>query len=176
VSDSGLSPAGHGDLGRAIRNVWLAYLRGQLLMALIMGLVTWGVSAALGLRFAWLIGLIAGILETVPNFGPILAAAIAAVVAAIWGSGVLDVPNWAFALIVIAAFFVLQQLESLLLSPYITGRQVEMHPLLVLVSVIAGGLIGAALIPLVGGVIGAYLAVPVVATVRVIYRHLQAGR
>ncbi|MHB0856478.1 MAG: AI-2E family transporter [Anaerolineae bacterium] len=169
-------PAGEGDLARDLATVWLSYLRGQLLLALIMGLITGVVSAAIGLRYPLAIGLAAGILETVPTIGPIIAAAIAAIVALVWGSGVIPVDSWVLALIVLAIFLVLQQLESWILVPVVAGKQLHMHPLLILASVIVGGLIGGILIPVVGAILGAYLAVPVVASARVLYRHMQTNQ
>lgn len=163
------------DLGRNLAAVWLAYLRGQLLLAIGIGLLTWAISAALGLRYALLIGLVAGILETVPTLGPIIAALAGGTVALAWGSSWINVENWVFALIVLGVFLVLQQIESWVLAPLVTGKNLSMHPLLVLASVIVGGLIGGALIPVVGAILGAYLAVPVVASVRVILRHRQAA-
>ncbi|MHB1295398.1 MAG: AI-2E family transporter [Anaerolineae bacterium] len=162
------------DLGGELAAVWLAYLRGQLLLAIVIGLLTWAISTAIGLRYALLIGLVAGILETVPTLGPIIAALAGGTVAFIWGSSVIHVENWVFAMIVLGVFLLLQQLESWVLAPLITGKNLSMHPLLVLASVIVGGLIGGALIPVVGAILGAYLAVPVVASGRVILRHRQS--
>jgi predicted PurR-regulated permease PerM len=173
VNEPGVQPQERASLGQALTDVWVAYIKGQLLLALIVGTVTWIVSAAIGLRYALVIGLVAGLLESIPNLGPIIAGAVAAIVALIWGSSVIPVENWVFALIVVGAFIIIQQLESWFLSPYITGKKLHMHPLIVLVSVIGGGILGGLLIPVVGSIIGAYLAVPVVASFREIYRHTQ---
>jgi predicted PurR-regulated permease PerM len=171
VDEPGARPENRESLRRALGDVWASYIKGQFLLAVIVGALTWVVASAIGLRYALVIGLIAGILETVPNFGPIIAGAVAGIVALIGGSTVIPVENWVFALIVIGAFFVIQQLESWIISPYITGKRLQMHPLIVLVSVIGGGILGGLLVPVLGSIIGAYLAVPVIASAREIYRH-----
>jgi predicted PurR-regulated permease PerM len=81
----------------------LAYLKGQLLVALAMGAAIWVISSAIGLSWALLIGLVAGLLQTVPQIGGLLAVVPAAIVALWPGSSVLPV-NWVFMLIVIGVF------------------------------------------------------------------------
>ena len=67
-------------LGRIVR-LWIAFVRGQLTLMLVVGVVTWLGMAALGVRGALLLGATAGVLEAVPNLGPVLAMLPAALVA-----------------------------------------------------------------------------------------------
>ncbi|MFH1086348.1 MAG: AI-2E family transporter [Chloroflexota bacterium] len=153
------------ELLRRLGELWVSYLKGHLVLALLIGAITWVINAGIGLSWALPLGLIAGMLETIPTFGPLIAA-IPAVIVALWnGSSVIPVPNWAFALIVAGIYLLIQQVGSLVLEPRVLGKRLNLPPIVVLISVI----IGAAL----ASVVGAYLAVPVVASVREIVRFLR---
>lgn len=153
---------------RGIGDVWVTYVKGQFLLALIVGCTTWTVAEAIGLHWAFWLGLIAGVLETVPTFGPLIALVPAVIVALYKGSGVIAVESWVFALIVIAAYLVIQQVSSFLIEPQILGERLDLPPLVVVLAVLGGALLG--------GVAGAYLAVPVLATLREIARFLRNKR
>jgi predicted PurR-regulated permease PerM len=138
--------------------LWLGYIKGQFLLSLILGGITWTVGAAIGLSWALPLGFFAGLLGTVPSVGALLAA-IPAVIVALWkGSSVFTVQNWVFALVVAGAYLLIQQASSLFLEPRILGQQLRLSPWIVLLGVIAGGLLG--------GILGAYLAVPIIASLR----------
>ena len=155
-------------LGGRVLALWLAYLKGQLLISLLIGALTWVVSAGIGLAGAAVLGALAGIFETIPSLGP-LVAIVPALVMALWkGSSVIPVSNWAFALIVVGAYFAVQQIGNLFIQPRVLSKQLQLPPLLVLVAVIAGAAIA--------GVVGAYLAVPVLATAREIVVYLAQRR
>lgn len=165
-----LAPVGHGDemriLGARIARVWTGYLSGQLTVALVVGTVTALIMFALGLPGALVIGVIGGFFNIIPTFGPIFAAGVAAVVALIQGSYRLDVSNVIFALIVVGAYAVIQQLESNVLTPRILGGAVDVSPLAILLGILVGFS--------TAGVLGAIVAVPVVATGREVLRYVQA--
>lgn len=121
-----------------------AWLRGQLLLMIIIGsLVSIGLWA-LGVEYALLLGMIAGFLEFVPVAGPIIAA-IPAIFFAL-----ADSPFKALAVLVL--FIVIQQLENHLIVPRVMSRAVGMNPLVVLIVILIGAK--------VGGIIGVLLAVP----------------
>jgi predicted PurR-regulated permease PerM len=150
-------------LGRRIGRVWLLYLRGQLLSALSIGVLTWIVGAGLGLAGAVWLGLFAGLMETVPHIGP-LVAIVPAIVVALWkGSTVLDVANWQFALIIAAVYVAIQQIGSLIIQPKMLGRELDLPPLVVLIAIVAGTALG--------GIAGLLLAVPILVTVREIVTY-----
>lgn len=165
-----LIPEGHGEevriLGARIARVWTGYLGGQLTVAVVVGIVTGLIMFALGLPGALIIGVIGGFFNIVPTFGPIFAGVVAAAVALIQGSYRLDVSNLIFALIVVAAYVVIQQVESSVLTPRILGGAVDVSPLAILLGILVG--FSAA------GVLGAIVAVPVVATGREILLYVRA--
>lgn len=165
--------SGHGgqqssDLARLIARIgglWWTYVKGQMLLALITGCMVWLLGFGIGLSWPLLLGLLAGILDVIPTFGPIIAA-VPAVIVALWrGSSVLPVENWAFALIVAAGFVAIQQATSLLIAPHVLGRRLDLPPLLVLAAVIAGALLA--------NVVGAYLAIPLLVAGREIVAYAR---
>jgi predicted PurR-regulated permease PerM len=162
----GLLPAGwrpdatHGmKLTTSVIGRWI---RGQLLLgavifvATLIGLM---VLAAIGFRqfadFAILLALVAGILELVPIIGPIIAAIPAVLIGASISPGA--------ALAAVALYTVIQQLENHLLVPKVMGDAVDLHPAVVIVSLIVGATLF--------GLWGAILAAPVVALGRDLYRY-----
>lgn len=161
-----------GALLRRIGELWLTYIKGQLLAALIMGGIIWVVSASIGLSWAPLLGLLAGLLQTIPGVGGLLAIVPAALVALIKGSTVIAVQPWVFMLIVIGVYLAVQQISNLVIEPRLTGSRLALPPLVVLLAVLAGALLA--------NVVGAYLAVPLLVTVREIYyfarRRLSAAK
>lgn len=143
-------------LSGRIEKMWNAFLRGQLTLALIIFLVTWLTGTIIGLPGAFALGVIAGVLEIIPNLGPLLAAVPAVLTAFIQGSNTLDVSNVTFGLVVIGMYMAIQQLENQLIVPRILGEAVQLPSLVVLVAVVVGFQ--------VFGVLGALLAAPTVAT------------
>lgn len=153
-------------LGARISRVWTDYLRGQLTVALAVGALTTVVLFALGTPGALVLGLLGGLFNIIPTFGPIFAGFIAVVVALVQGSNRLDVSNVVFAMIVAGAYVVLQQLESNLVAPRILGDALAVSPLAILIGILVG--FSAA------GVLGAIVAVPVVATAREIFLYVRS--
>lgn len=151
---SWLPPGARSDSLELVRRVHQAvgrFLRGQLIVSTTVGvLVACGLSV-LGVRYALFLGLIAGLLDIIPYFGPILGA-IPAIVLALMRSPLT-------ALWVLVLFVVVQQLEGSVLSPKIMGDQVGLHPLAVIFSILVGGELM--------GVLGMLIAVPVAATIKV---------
>jgi predicted PurR-regulated permease PerM len=127
------------------RRVFGSYVRGQLLLGLIVGGISAIAYAALGVPYAVFLGVLAGILELVPIVGPIVAGAGAAAVA-------LTQP-FPLVLWVIVAAIAIQQVENHLLVPRISGAAVGLHPLAALIVVLAGVELA--------GLAGAVFAVPV---------------
>ncbi len=130
-----------------------AWLRGQLLLGLIIGVASYFGLLALGLhQYALPLALIAAILELVPIIGPILSA-IPAILIAVTVS-----PTLAIAVIIL--YLVIQQLESHLIVPKVMEKAVGLNPLFVIIALLAGGALM--------GILGALLAVPfavVIATI-----------
>lgn len=144
--------------------IWRSFLRGQFTLMLIIGVVVWVGGTAIGLPGAFALGVIAGILEIVPNIGPIIAAIPAIIVALIQGSHVLPVSHVTFAIVIIIFYIVVQGLENYFVVPRVLGEAVKIHPLVV----IFGVLVGAS----VWGILGALLAAPVIATGKQIVSYM----
>lgn len=163
-----LVPPGYRDdvvrLRRQITEVWNAFLRGQLLLGLALAVLTTVACMAVGLPYAGVLGLIAGVMEFVPSLGPIIAMIPAVLVALFQGSSFLPLGNFWFAVLVAGLYIVIQQIEGNLLVPRILGRSLNLHPLLVLIAIIVGGSLA--------GILGMLLAAPVLATLRVVGRYV----
>ena len=142
------------ELFRETDKVLGSFVRGYLLIAAIVGGMTAAAMAALGVEFALMLGIFAGLAEIIPYFGPIIGA-VPAVGLAILKS------KW-LAVKVAIAFLVIHQVEGNIISPKILGDKVGLHPLVVIFSLLAGGELY--------GLPGMLLAVPVAAMLKVIVR------
>lgn len=133
-----------------------AYIRGQLLLALIVGIMSTVALLLLGVNLAILLGTIAGILDLIPIVGPWIGG-VPAVLVALMGKPIR-------ALWVTLAFLTIQQIQGSLLVPYISGHAVRFHPAVVMVIVVVGAE--------VAGLWGLLLGVPVAAIVRDVFYYL----
>lgn len=145
--------------------VWQAYLRGQLLLMLLVGVLTGLGAAAVGLRGAAVLGLLAGALDLIPSLGPAAATATAAAIAWFEGSVHLPLSNAGFTVVVVALYLFVQLLEEVLLRPRIMGNSLRLHPGLVFIAVM-GALA-------LGGVLVALISVPLLASVGVVGRYVR---
>ncbi len=154
------------ELGHRINRVWHAFFRGQLMLSLVIGTMTLVAGLIIGLPSALALAIIAGIMEAVPTIGPIIAAVPAVVLALAQGSSVLPVGHVTFALITLAVYVLIQQLENALIVPRIMGSALELHPMVVLVGVVIGASFA--------GVLGIFLAAPTLATLKVLFMYTHA--
>ncbi len=145
---------GH-NLFQDLNTTLAAYIRAQLLACLFVGTVCGVGFALLGVPYPALLGVLAGVLEFVPLIGPVAAAVVTAVLSA------LHTPLTA--LWVCGFLAVLRVVEDYVVYPRLVRRAIHLHPLAVIVAVLAGVELG--------GVGGIFLAIPAVAIVSVIYRH-----
>ncbi len=163
-----LIPPGYGPeldmMVNKIRRTWVGFLRGEMSLMLIIGTVTWLGCTILGLPQALFLGVIAGVMELIPNIGPTLAAVPAVVLALLFGSTNFAISNGVFALIVIGFYVVVQLVENQVIVPRVMGDAVDLPPLVVLIGTIAGA--GAF------GIMGALLATPVIATGNLVFRYI----
>jgi predicted PurR-regulated permease PerM len=148
---------------RLIR-VWSSFMRGQLSLMAVMGVLTYLLNLLLGTPYPLFLGVLAGLLEIIPNLGPILATIPAVIFALVFGSSYLPVSNFMFALIVIAGYILLSFIENQYLVPKIMGDAVELHPLVVIIGVVIGGA--------TFGILGILLATPVISTIKEIVGYL----
>ena len=147
-------------LSTEINAIWNAFFRGQLILCLVVGFVVGIAMAALGLRNAVGLGMLAGGLELLPNIGPTIAAIPAVLMALFQGSSYLPLPPFWFALLVAGIYVLIQQVENNYLVPRIIGHSLNLNPLVVIVAVVAGASLA--------GVLGALLAAPALASFRVL--------
>lgn len=154
-------------LSEGISVTWNAFLRGQLVLCLVVGTIIFIIALIIGLPNAITLGVIAGLMELIPTFGPILAAIPAVLIAAIQGEaswlGSLMSPFW-FAVLVLGIYGFVYQFENYYLVPRIIGHHLKLHPLVVVLGVLAGAS--------VAGVLGILLAAPVLASARLIWLYI----
>ena len=160
-------PAHQSDARRlytAVRDVWSRYLRGQLLLMFVIGMLTWLSLVIIGLPGAVAIGLLAGILDVILSVGPAIAMVTAAIVALVSGSTYLPISNIWMVAIVLAIFAAIQMAENIWLRPRVLGHSLHLHPAVVFIAVIgaltmAGVLVALIIIPVLGSfaIIGRYL-------------------
>lgn len=159
-------------LFKRIGNIWQAFFRGQITLCLIIGTITTVVLYLLGMPGALVLGIFAGFTEIIPNLGPALALIPAVIVALIQGSTnpalmeIGNLGNVGFALIIFGVYFVIQQVENSVIVPRVIGDSVNLHPVIIICGVYIG--FG------VGGILGAFLAAPVIATVRTVGSYIHA--
>jgi len=154
-------------LGQKIVEVWKAFFRGQLLLCLVVAVAVTITLTIVGLPYALLMGLIAGVLELIPNLGPTLAAVPAVLIALIRGSSYLPLSPFWFAVLVAGLYIVIQQVENNVLVPRIMGRSLNLHPLVVLIGILMGASLA--------GILGIFLAAPALATLRVLGRYVYSN-
>ena len=153
------------ELYNRIRRVWMAYLRGQIVLMLIVGAVFTVAWVILGIPGALVLGVIAGLFTLVPDVGPFLAAVLAAGVALLEGSTWIPLSKLWVTGVVLLVYLVLINLKNFFLRPYIMGRSVHMNEALVFVAIIVATILK--------GILGALLVVPLLATVVVIGGYVQ---
>ncbi len=108
------------------------FIRGQLLDALLVGILSSIGLSIIKLDFAVLIGMTAGISNIIPYFGPIIGSVPAVIVGLLSGSPIK-------ALLAVIVLVVVQQIDSALISPKVVGNSVGLHPVFVMLSIIVGG-------------------------------------
>lgn len=146
-----------------INNYLIRYFRGQFLVSLIDGALIAIGLLVVGLNFALLIGMAVGIMGMIPYLG-LLLCWIPAVLIATAQFG-----DWTHPLIVTAIFVGMSNFESFFISPWIVGDSVSLRPFTVIIAVLIWSLV-------LGGLLGALLAVPLTATLKVLLERYVWGR
>ena len=121
-----------------------AWFWGELILMLVVGLLTFIGLSLIGVKHAPFLGIVAGILEVVPNIGPTISALPAVLVAAS--------QSYFLGLSTIALYFIVQQLENNLVVPIVMKKAVGLNPIVTLIALIIGGK--------VNGILGVLLAIP----------------
>ncbi len=146
-----------------INNIWRDFFRGQLLVGLAMGGSILVLMGAVGLPNVLILSLLAVVLEFLPSLGHTIWLIIAIPIALLRGSLWLPLPNFWFAVLVLMIHIVLQQVDLNFYIPRFVGRRVHLHPLVVIVGIILGGILA--------GVLGVFLAAPIISSLRVIVKY-----
>ncbi len=139
-----------------VHSTFSNYLRGQFLDATIVGVLSAIALSIVGVDYAIVIGLIAGICNMIPYIGPIIGTVLAIIMALL--SGDLKLVIW-----VIIAMVIVQQLDNNILAPKIVGDSVGLHPIFTMLAILIGGNLG--------GLIGMLLAVPLAASAKIIIKE-----
>ncbi|MDQ3706587.1 MAG: AI-2E family transporter [Chloroflexota bacterium] len=143
---------------RIINGVLSSYIRGQLLLGLIVGVATFIGMLIVGAPYPIVLAIISGLTEIIPVVGPVLGAIPGLILAAFHPEG------WVMVLKVLVVYVLVQQLENNLLVPKVQGDSVKLHPSIIMVALVVGSQ--------VGGLFGLIIAVPVAAILRDIYLYL----
>jgi predicted PurR-regulated permease PerM len=131
------------------------FIRAQLTLAALSWIAYASVLGSLGVSYALMLGTAGGILEFIPVVGPLVAAALILSVALLTGYS-----HWLILLLFLIAWRLIQ---DYVVSPRIMGKSMELHPLAAIFGVLAGGEIA--------GVLGVYLSIPVMASLRIVWRR-----
>ncbi|HWQ92973.1 MAG TPA: AI-2E family transporter [Clostridia bacterium] len=140
---------------RSINGYMVAFFRGQVLVAICDGVLYTIGFLAIQLPYAVLLGVIATFLTLIPYLGAIITCTAALIIAAV------TFGDWLHPLLVLAVFAVVQTLEGFIISPKIMGDRVGLHPVTIIIAVMAGTTI-------LGGILGGILAIPLTAVLRVV--------
>jgi predicted PurR-regulated permease PerM len=143
-------------LAGELNSILAGFIRGQLLVGIFVFITVTVILQVMNVRFALILGIIAGLGEFIPYFGPILAA-IPALVVALVRSPVLAAQ-------VAVLYLVVQQIDSTIVGPKIIGERVGLHPLTVIFAVLAGGYLV--------GLWGMFLAVPTAGVLKALGRFV----
>jgi predicted PurR-regulated permease PerM len=154
-------------LALEVNVVWASFFRGQLILALVVGTGFTLAGYILGLPFALAMGVLAGLMEFLPSVGHTIWLTIASILIYFLGSSWIPVPNWVMMTIVIGLHLVFAQFDLNYLIPRVIGSRINLHPLVIILGIIAGAS--------VAGVLGVVLAAPTIATTRVLGRYLFAN-
>jgi len=144
-----------------LQTVWNGFFRGQMLIGLIVGVLTWLQLTVMGVPGVAVLAVFTGVISLIPTLGGFIALVPLALVPLIQGSTVfVEMPNGLFALLVVGVNLLVSQVIWNVVAPKILGDALDLS----LPVIIVGVFIGAAL----GGVMGAFLVAPIVSTLRVL--------
>lgn len=149
------------DVGSKVGRAVGGFFRGQLMVATLVGLMSAIGFAIIGLPFWFVIGAIAGFFNLIPLVGPFIGGGIGFIIGTVYGGVGLGVQAAVVEIIV-------QQIDNHFLSPNVMKRTVRIHPVTVMLSLLAGGALA--------GFWGVLLAVPAVAVFKLVLGHLWATR
>lgn len=161
---------GHSVIGHRIKIIlsvfdktFKKYMKGQLLEAIFVAVLSIVLLAIFDIKYFLLIGIVSGVTNMIPYIGPVLGTVLAVVMGLLDGSVL-------HALIGFVIMFVVQQIDNNIMAPKIVGGMVGLHPVFIIISLIIGGKFG--------GLAGMVLAVPIAATVKLLFNmwYIRTGK
>jgi predicted PurR-regulated permease PerM len=150
-------------LGRDLAGIWNAFLRGQLIIFIMVIILYTLLLTILGVQYALGIAILAGLARFVPYIGPLITWIVTILVTLLQGGNHFGLPAWQFTILVVGLAILLDQILDNMVTPRFLGHTLGVHPAAVLVA----ALIAANLI----GIIGLVLAAPVLATLKLLSRY-----
>ena len=148
-----------------INGYLISFFRGQVLVAFIDGILVGITLTIFNLPYGLLIGVCMAFLGIIPYIGNIICLIPACIIAYFHGfSEPYGIPQTGYIFVILAIFIIVQKINSLVTAPKIVGDSVGLHPMTVIFSMIFWSLV-------LGGFLGALLAVPLTASVKVLFRH-----
>lgn len=159
---------GHLDDFRRLANqlayIWSTFLRGQLLIVFLIFVAFLILMSLLGVRYAFGLAMLAGLAKFVPYIGPFIASVATAIVAFLQDGNYFGMSPFAYAIMILVARMVLDQIFDSLIIPRIFGQSLGVHPAaLLVIALVAANLLG---------VVGLLLAAPVLATAQLFTRYV----
>ena len=148
---------------RRINSILGGYLRGQVFLVIFVAAVLFICLSLLGVKFALILAVFSGFAEIVPIIGPIVAATVAAIVAFLGGTANFGLSPIQLAISIVIVYTVVRQVQDYFVTPHVMGKITQLHPLIILFAVIAGGH--------TYGIIGLILAVPIAGVVKIIFEY-----
>ncbi len=149
------------DLWRRSQHKIGLWMQGQLILAVIMGVLVYLGLTILGVKHALLLAVIAAVFEIIPVFGPTIAAVPAILIGFVGGGPTIGIA-------VTVLYIIFQQFENHLIYPLVVTRVVGVPPLLIILALIVGGQLA--------GFLGILLSVPAAAVIQELVRDIETGR
>lgn len=149
---------------RAINDYLIAFFRGQVLVAICDGILYAIGFSIIGLPYAVLLGAVATVLTIIPFIGAAITCTSALIIALV------QYGDWLHPLLALGVYAIVQFIEGFFIQPKVMGDRVGLHPLTIIVAMMVGT-------TLLGGILGAILAIPLTAALRVVmFRYVWTGR
>lgn len=142
-------------------DIVVAFFRGQLIIALLQGLLLAFGFTVVGLRYGFVIGLVLGLLNVIPYLGGIIGLGISLPLAFVQSGG-----GWGTLIGVVSVFLVVQLIEGYVLTPRIMGDRTGLHPMAIIIAIFFWG-------TALGGILGMILAIPLTAFLASLWRMVK---
>lgn len=152
-------------LRHEINEIWHSFFRAQIIQCLFIGTIIGVVMALAGAKDALVLAIVAAVAELIPKVGHTVSGAFGMVFVFFQGPSYHHMPNALFALLVGLLYTVVFVIDTNYILPRILGRRVHLHPLVVIVGIIAGAKLG--------GVLGMFMATPTLGMLRVLGRYVH---